>query len=410
MLIIMVSFSLNDYQKITLQDKAISYLENAVGVLLLIVLPFIFITNIGNIRNKLPLFKRKKMALSGLAWGLLFIFIMICFGSANSAFAKIHTPEYKAAKQKYDAEMEKKRAEEQTKREAEKTAKKLAEEKKKQEEAAKKAEEDKKKQEAEALAKQQKEQEKAEESAQKQKEKELKEVEEKKEKEQEEARKAEEKKKQEEEKVKQAEEEKRQEEAAKKAEEEKKKQAEAAKKAEEAKKLKTSKSNFNKANKAYDNGNYNEALRLYSLVIPSDPNYEEALRMIESAQMEIYLGQCAVYQYKELKKNADNFKGQKAQFYGKITHIQEVNNRTLIVLSTKDNGYNIWSDDVVITYDRRISVYEGDIINVYGEITGRYSSEWEDIMRWLGVSQLNFQYTRGTDPNAMPCLKAAYIF
>jgi len=141
-------------QGITFGDKLLVSIEKIFGM----VIPFMLIFNIKNLRDKLPLFKRKKVG-STIIGTILFLFV---FSMVISATSILYSPQYKAelaiaqeereAEERAKEEGERKEAEEKVreeedalakeeearaKKEAEEKAKKEAEEKAKKEEEAK---------------------------------------------------------------------------------------------------------------------------------------------------------------------------------------------------------------------------------------------------------------------------------
>ncbi|MFF2909183.1 hypothetical protein [Paenibacillus sp. NPDC057934] len=136
------------------KDNMISRWENISIVCLLIIIPFILITNLGNIRKFLPLFKSKSIGKKIIAWVISFVILFIGMTTISAKLSSQHSFEYIAmqqkqreeqaihnAKEKEDKEKEKKielaeqaaakviqASEEQAKKDAEEQAKKDAEE------------------------------------------------------------------------------------------------------------------------------------------------------------------------------------------------------------------------------------------------------------------------------------------
>ncbi len=193
------------------------------------------------------------------------------------------------------------------------------------------------------------------------------------------------------------------------------KQQEEKKKAEEQEKLlKESNSNYLQGKQYIENGDLSEGINFLKKVISSDPNYTDAQAEIIIAQKKIeeaaFIAQSIRYEYRELKKNADKFKGENVEIIGKIIHIQEFTNRTLIILSCTDKGRNVWVDDVLVLFDNSMDIYEGDIISVYGNILGKYSTNDKEILNWLGLNEIKFRYNESTNIDLMPVVEGKYIF
>ena len=88
---------------------------------------------------------------------------------------------------------------------------------------------------------------------------------------------------------------------------------------------------------------------------------------------EEYMNSCAVYAYKDIARNPNTYKGKRAKLTGEVIQVQQYGNEiTIRVNITKKDGYY---DDTILTgykyaddYEDR--VLEGDIITVYGELSG----------------------------------------
>ncbi|WP_226644449.1 hypothetical protein [Mesobacillus subterraneus] len=78
--------------------------------------------------------------------------------------------------------------------------------------------------------------------------------------------------------------------------------------------------------------------------------------------------------YAQLKKNPDRHAGEYVKYTGEIVQIMEGDNITNIRLAvTKDSyGYDI-NDIIFVEYTGYTEYVDGDIITVYGEISGSYS-------------------------------------
>lgn len=78
--------------------------------------------------------------------------------------------------------------------------------------------------------------------------------------------------------------------------------------------------------------------------------------------------------YAELSKNANKFKGMKVKYTGKVEQIQENDNTgKLLVLDVTDLGFGFWKDAIWVSYDKGTNIIQGDIINVYGILSGVYT-------------------------------------
>lgn len=85
---------------------------------------------------------------------------------------------------------------------------------------------------------------------------------------------------------------------------------------------------------------------------------------------------CKVYDYKELARNPNKYKGNKVKFTGEVIQVQEgwLNSVTLRVNVTKGE-YGFWEDTIWVDYTYKdgneSKILDDDIINIYGEFKGQ---------------------------------------
>jgi Membrane protein involved in colicin uptake len=82
------------------KDNMISLWENISIVCFLIIIPFILITNFGNIRKFLPLFKSKSKGKKIIAWVISFVIVFIGMTTISAKLSSQHSFEYIALQQK----------------------------------------------------------------------------------------------------------------------------------------------------------------------------------------------------------------------------------------------------------------------------------------------------------------------
>ncbi|OZQ68295.1 hypothetical protein [Paenibacillus odorifer] len=82
------------------KDNMISRWENISIVCFLIIIPFILITNLGNVRKFLPLFKSKNIGKKIIAWVISFVLVFIGMTTISAKLSSQHSFEYIALQQK----------------------------------------------------------------------------------------------------------------------------------------------------------------------------------------------------------------------------------------------------------------------------------------------------------------------
>src|SRR4051812_13383814 len=100
-----------------------------------------------------------------------------------------------------------------------------------------------------------------------------------------------------------------------------------------------------------------------------------AARAAKIAREQAFRASAVTIPYKQLNKNADSFAGTKAKFYGEIFQIQEDGSGGGIMLLsvTHDDYLDLWDDHIWVDYDHSVQGAEGDLLTVYGTITGSKS-------------------------------------
>jgi hypothetical protein len=94
----------------------------------------------------------------------------------------------------------------------------------------------------------------------------------------------------------------------------------------------------------------------------------------QQAARQTFINAAGSIPYKQLIKDPDSFRGKHVTFRGQILQIQQSGGfGGIMLLSVTDHGYDIWDDNVWIDYDHAIKSAEGDIITVYGTMTGSKS-------------------------------------
>jgi hypothetical protein len=106
---------------------------------------------------------------------------------------------------------------------------------------------------------------------------------------------------------------------------------------------------------------------ILSLVFPNNsPLTGDALTEYEAS--------CNVISYQDLNSNLNNYIGQHFKFTGQIVQINENNGVTDIVLAvTQVNGGWSPTDLIYVTYNAKTTYNIGDVIIVYGDVSGTYN-------------------------------------
>lgn len=108
------------------------------------------------------------------------------------------------------------------------------------------------------------------------------------------------------------------------------------------------------------------ALLIFNLVYADAPLTGNDLAKYEDS--------CVSVGYQDLSTNIGKYNGHHVKFTGQIVSINSANGKTQIVLSvTPVNGGWSTSDLLFVTYNTQTQFKVGDIVTVYGDVSGTYN-------------------------------------
>ena len=99
-------------------------------------------------------------------------------------------------------------------------------------------------------------------------------------------------------------------------------------------------------------------------------------QLTEEEKKNDYKVLCTIYNYKDIARQPDQFKGKKAIFRGKVIQVSEgiINSKKVeLRVNVTQDEYGFWDDTVYVTYtykDGEPKILEDDIIDMYGTIEG----------------------------------------
>ena len=107
-------------------------------------------------------------------------------------------------------------------------------------------------------------------------------------------------------------------------------------------------------------------------------NINKTQKSPEEAKAE-FISECESFNYKEIARQPDSYKGKKGKFRGKVIQVSEGtfdSNKITLRVNVTEGEYGLWDDTVYVTYkykDGESKILEDDIINMYGIIEGTES-------------------------------------
>jgi hypothetical protein len=102
---------------------------------------------------------------------------------------------------------------------------------------------------------------------------------------------------------------------------------------------------------------------------PNDSGKITNATIKETTNKESYMAAAKTYEYKELARNPEEYKGEIAAFKGKVIQVSEGSLNTIYRVATKDGIEDI----IYVTYKRpkgEDRVLENDIVTIYGDLNG----------------------------------------
>jgi hypothetical protein len=120
----------------------------------------------------------------------------------------------------------------------------------------------------------------------------------------------------------------------------------------------------------FDNGEANKLL----------VTCKNAISNFDKYKRDNYLKSCGKYEYKRLERDADDLKGKKIKFSGKVFHIEKQDGVMAIQINVTHKGYGFWDDQVYVYYKGSANVYKDDYVSVAGEINGKLS--YQSVSNW----------------------------
>lgn len=110
---------------------------------------------------------------------------------------------------------------------------------------------------------------------------------------------------------------------------------------------------------------------------------------LETVEEGVYKKSCGIYDYKEILRNPDNYKGNKAYFFGKVTQkINDKEYRVGVDCSKSKYSTTYYCDNVIyVNYSGNVNLIEDDIIELWGTLDG--TKTYTSVL-WSSVTIPNF--------------------
>lgn len=89
---------------------------------------------------------------------------------------------------------------------------------------------------------------------------------------------------------------------------------------------------------------------------------------------EEFISICEEYDYDDIARNPDNYKGKHAVFTGQVIQVQESGKHVVMRVNVTKGEFDIYTDTVYVEYERKSDdeprVLDWDIITMYGSMNG----------------------------------------
>lgn len=86
-----------------------------------------------------------------------------------------------------------------------------------------------------------------------------------------------------------------------------------------------------------------------------------------------FIDSTVVIPYNQLIKDPDSFAGRRVRYHGEILQIQESGGMGFMLLYVTNLGYDIWTDQIWVSYTNHVRGAQGDELTVYGTVVGTKS-------------------------------------
>lgn len=158
------------------------------------------------------------------------------------------------------------------------------------------------------------------------------------------------------------------------------------------------------------NGQFQNAMSQLEKISKDSETYKEAQEHLKVIKRNLYMKESNDINYKELQKKPEEFKGKKIHLYGKIYNIQEINGKTILSLSTTQdkNEVNV-GKEALILFPEKTPLNEGDHIQIYGEMLGNYSKNYNEISNFVKSNKHNIYFDQRTFIEQVPVIKVKII-
>ncbi|WP_242240640.1 hypothetical protein [Bacillus cereus group sp. BfR-BA-01309] len=158
------------------------------------------------------------------------------------------------------------------------------------------------------------------------------------------------------------------------------------------------------------NGQFQSAISLLEKIDKDSGNYEEAQEHLKIIKRNLYMKESKDIDYKELQKKPEEFKGKIIHLYGRIYNIQEVNGKTILSLSTTQDKDEVHiGKEALILFQKVTPLNEGDYIQIYGEMLGNYSKNYNEISNFIKSNKHNIYFDQRTFIEQVPVIKVKII-
>lgn len=105
--------------------------------------------------------------------------------------------------------------------------------------------------------------------------------------------------------------------------------------------------------------------------------------------------------YKDLARNTERFKSEKAYFFGKVIQAQENKNRVTLRVEVTRGEYDIWDDAIWVNYTKKEGedrILEDDLVQVWGTIKGLKT--YTAVMgNEISIPEIDAKYISLSDPS-----------
>ncbi|ACA38115.1 hypothetical protein J2D69_19265 [Lysinibacillus sphaericus] len=163
---------------------------------------------------------------------------------------------------------------------------------------------------------------------------------------------------------------------------------------------------------AYNEGRTSEAVEALNKINGKSEYYEKSQEMLKDIDKKIYWENIKYPNYAEITKSPQNYIEKKVGFTGSILDVVEYNGKTMMIIGTDliNDYYKVYGGDILVLYGNVTGYEEGDFVSIAGTMKGSYiETEQKGLIGSYLNNASSFSPSGYVNINQMPVIIADII-